>query len=116
MVWWYTQNNVAHYHLAAYSDLGYATASAFALFAVATEYFTEQGFRWLGLNAGAGLQPKTDGLTRFKSGWATGTRPVYLGCCVFQPEEYERLVRANPTSAGTNYFPRYRAAAATNNA
>jgi hypothetical protein len=48
-----------------------------------------------------------DGLSRFKRGWATGTRTAYLCGRVLDRREYERMVRA--AGAGTTaYFPAYR--------
>lgn len=61
------------------------------------------------LGAGAGIDDKgTDGLTRFKRGWSTGTRTAYFCGRVFDHAKYSELVRATSASA-TNYFPAYRA-------
>jgi hypothetical protein len=47
------------------------------------------------------------GLTRFKRGWATGTRPVYFCGRIFQRERYEQLARQGGAPV-SGYFPAYR--------
>lgn len=104
---WYRQGDVAYYHLGAYSDGGYAAGASFALFATAIEHFAAAGLRFLSLGAGAGAHGDgTDGLTRFKRGWATGTRTAYLCGRIFDHERYRALCSARPATA---YFPAYRA-------
>lgn len=107
MTLWCVQDSVAYYHLAAYSERGYALRASFALFWRAFEHFQGQ-VRRLGLGAGAGLQDGDDGLTRFKRGWSTGMRPAYFCGKVFQPEAYARLA-AGRGGQTTAYFPAYRA-------
>lgn len=105
-VLWYLQGDTAYYHLGAYSDEGYKHKASFALFWESIQYFRRAGVRWLSLGAGAGLQPKEDGLTRFKSGWATGTRTAYLCGRIWDRVVYDKLSKR---SQGTKYFPAYRA-------
>jgi hypothetical protein len=106
MVLWYVQGDVGYYHLAAYSDRGYALRASYALFAAALAEFAPQ-LRWLSLGAGAGIHANTDdGLTRFKRGWATGTRTAYLCGRIFDHEQYQRLVAARGASGA--FFPLYR--------
>jgi hypothetical protein len=107
MMLWYRQSDIGYYHLAAYSELGYELKASFALFAQAIEYFSTR-LQFLSLGAGAGIHGSADdGLTRFKRGWATGTRMAYLCGRVFDRARYNELVRArNVTSGG--YFPLYR--------
>ncbi len=106
---WYASAKVAYYHLGAYTERGYQLRASFALFWHAINYFREAGFSWLSLGAGAGAQgDKTDGLTRFKAGWSTGTRTAYFCGRVFDRAAYERLCGPHAgRSAG--YFPQYRA-------
>src|SRR5262245_21402281 len=80
MTLWYTDREVAYYHLGAHSKVGYELAASFALFWYALEYFSSHGLHWLNLGAGAGISARegSDGLIRFKRGWATGTRTAYL--------------------------------------
>ncbi|MBD0373812.1 MAG: GNAT family N-acetyltransferase [Pyrinomonadaceae bacterium] len=106
MLWWYRQGEVAYYHLGAYNEAGYRLRASFALFWRAIEYFAASGLRWLNLGAGAGLSAEgSDGLTRFKRGWATGTRTAYLCGRIFQPDKYRELAG---DAGGSNYFPAYR--------
>lgn len=103
---------VAYSHLAASSEAGYAVRVSYALYWAAIEYFRAR-VDWLDLGAGAGLGDRQDGLTAFKSGWATGTRPVYLCGSVLWPERYDVLAGAGAHGTrdgrGTGYFPAYRA-------
>jgi hypothetical protein len=108
MLLWYVQDGVGYYHLGAYSSTGYDLRASFALFWFAIDYFAKSGLRWLNLGAGAGVDSDgTDGLTRFKRGWSTGTRRVYFCGRIFDPERYYELVKAKRMSE-TDYFPAYR--------
>jgi Acetyltransferase (GNAT) domain len=103
---WYVDRGVAYYHLAAYNERGYDAGASFALFWEALAHFAKAGVRWAALGAGAGTNASDSGLTRFKQGWATGTRPVYFCGRVLQPEAY-RQFSANRVSSA--FFPAYRA-------
>jgi len=108
MVLWYVQEDRAYYHLAAYDDTGYESKASFGLFHHAIEAFANEGLRWLCLGAGAGVAAGTqDGLTRFKQGWATTTRPVYFCGRILQPARYRELVRMTETET-ESFFPAYR--------
>lgn len=108
MLLWYTQGEVGYYHLGAYSELGYRLRASFALFRVAIDYFAANGLRWLNLGAGVGTSSDgSDGLSRFKRGWATDTRPAYFCGRIFNRTRYEEIVRLK-NAVGTNYFPAYR--------
>lgn len=109
MLLWAIQNNVGYYHLGAYSSEGYKLKASFALFWTLLEYFKNNGLAWLSLGAGAGLQgDEEDGLTRFKRGWATGTRTVFFCGRIFNVEKYQDSIWVNKTK-DINYFPAYRA-------
>ncbi len=108
MLLWYRQGDVAYYHLGAYSDAGYELRSSFALFWSALGHLAAGGVRWACLGAGAGAHNDgSDGLTRFKQGWATGTRTTYFCGRVFDEKAFAEVVRAKG-SAPTAYFPPYR--------
>ena len=108
---WYAADDIAYYHLGAYTREGYALRASYALFDYALDYFAGRGTRWLGLGGGAGGSvSESDGLTRFKRGWTNAVRTVYLCGRVFDRDQYERLVAATQTRAhGARYFPLYRA-------
>ena len=111
MLLWFTQGDVAYYHLGAFSDKGYSTGASFALFWTALDYFRSAGCMWVNLGAGAGSGQSVggeDGLARFKRGWATGERTVYFCGRIYDPARYAELVEARGAS-DTGYFPRYRA-------
>ena len=108
MLLWYIQEEVGYYHLVAYSPVGYNLHASFALFWFAIEYFAANGLRWLNLGAGAGVRGDgTDGLSRFKHVWSTGTKTAYFCGRIFDRARYSEIVRAKGISA-TDYFPAYR--------
>ena len=107
MTLWYADRGVAYYHLGAYSDLGYELEASFALFRHVLDHFANRGMRWLNLGAGAGLANEADGLTRFKRGWATGTRPAYFCGRIFDRLKYEEAMNARHIEP-SDYFPAYR--------
>jgi len=108
MLLWYTIGDRAYYHLGAYSEQGYAARCSFALFLAAIDHFAAAGAKWICLGAGAGAtNDGTDGLTRFKRGWATGTRGTYLCGRIFDRTRYDELCSARGTTQ-TPYFPAYR--------
>jgi len=108
MLLWYVQDQIAYYHLGAYSTMGYNLHASFALFWFAIEYFASIGLKWLSLGAGAGISnDATDGLTRFKRGWATGTRITYLCGRILNRKKYDEIVKKKGISS-TEYFPAYR--------
>jgi hypothetical protein len=108
MALWYAQGEVGYYHLGAYNEAGYELRASFALFWCAIEYFATEGLRWLNLGAGAGVEATyTDGLTRFKRGWSTGTRTAYLCGRIFDRTRYSGISNTRNVSV-TRYFPAYR--------
>jgi hypothetical protein len=101
---WYVDSGVAYWHLAAYSARGYKLDASYALLATALEHFEGVGLRWLSLGAGAGLGADgSDGLSIFKSGWASGTRTAHFCGRILDRERYDAL------SGPASFFPAYRA-------
>ena len=107
MTLWYEDRGVAYYHLGAYSQTGYEFEASFALFWRVIDYFAGRGLQWLNLGAGAGLSSNPDGLTRFKRGWATGTRTAYFCGRIFDEAKYAEAMRARQVG-DSDYFPAYR--------
>lgn len=108
MLLWYVQNKIGYYHLGAYSRQGYELGASFALFWTAINDFSSSGLSWLNLGAGAGSQNGgQDGLTRFKRGWATGTRAAYFCGRIFDRGKYRRIVESKGIPP-TEFFPAYR--------
>jgi hypothetical protein len=104
---YYVQGDVGYYHLSAYSEDGYKFRASFALFAYVMDYFAPR-LRWLNLGAGAGVyNGRKDGLSRFKSGWATGTRTAYICGRVFDRALYDYITRRREIK-GNDFFPLYR--------
>lgn len=108
MLLWYVQDEVGYYHLGAYNQKGYAFKASFGLFWQAIDYFASTGLRWLNLGGGVGTTTLIDcGLSRFKRGWATGTRTAYLCGRIFDRATYHEITQAAGGTA-TDYFPAYR--------
>ena len=107
MLLWLVRDNVAYYHLGAYSPTGYALNASFALFWKAIEDLADR-VKWLDLGAGAGVGDGSGGLDRFKAGWATATRTAYLCRHVSQPDRYEVIAQERGLT-GSSFFPAYRA-------
>jgi hypothetical protein len=102
---WYVQGEVAYSHLAASSDRGYELQAPYALHWFALETFASNA-RWLDLGAGVRLRA-ADGLTWFKKGWATGTRPAYFCGRILDRRRYDEVLAARGLKDG-DYFPAYR--------
>ncbi len=102
---WYVIGEVGYSHLSAYSSIGYKLRAAYALQWSAIEYFTGK-IRWL--NQGAGIKRDgTDGLSRFKRRWSTGTRTAYFCGRIFDHARYSEIVKVKGI-IDTDYFPAYR--------
>jgi hypothetical protein len=107
MVHWMLCGDVAYYHLAAYNATGYEKRVSFGLFWLSYEYFSQAGFRWINLGAGAGLHNDgTDGLSRFKRGWSNTTRWAYFCGRIIDHARYTEL--SNLRGPHSSYFPAYR--------
>jgi hypothetical protein len=104
---WYRHGDVVHSHLAAFNDQGYDLMAAYALYWFALETFAGEA-RWLNFGAGSGISGgKSDGLVRFKKGWASETRTNHFYGRILDPVNYARLM-AERVLAEDEYFPAYR--------
>jgi hypothetical protein len=105
--WYFVQEEVGYSHLAAYSSAGYACGAPYALQWSAIRHF-EGSVKWLDLGAGAGASSEgSDGLTRFKGGWANITRNAYLCGRILDARLYEAIIEARCIPPAP-YFPLYR--------
>ncbi|MDQ2977239.1 MAG: GNAT family N-acetyltransferase [Acidobacteriota bacterium] len=102
---WYEANDVAYYHLGAYSERGYELRASFAMFHYALRHFAARGLGWLNLGGAAGISGSERGLSRFKEGWATGSRIAYFCGRIYNRAQYEQVCITKRT---TDYFPAYR--------
>ena len=103
----YLQRGVAYAHLSAESPLGYKLRASYALRFVALQHLLGK-VSWVNLGAVAGLTANLDdGLTHFKRGWASGTKPAFFCGTIFDQTAYERLANAAPRTH-PGYFPAYR--------
>jgi hypothetical protein len=105
---WYVQGEVAHGHLVACNPLGYKLRASYALKRHVLQYFSDK-VRWIDLGGSTGVlvNKSTDGLSKFKKGWSTGTRSVYLCGCILNYDRYEEILRDKRITS-TDYFPAYR--------
>jgi Acetyltransferase (GNAT) domain len=104
---WFVQGDVAYGHLAAFSDLGYELRASYATKWTMLNYFLGR-VSWVNLTGSSGISAgEMDGLAKFKSGWSTTTKAVYLCKRIFQPEIYGTLAGERRTST-EGYFPAYR--------
>jgi hypothetical protein len=105
---WYVQGDVAYGHLGATNAQGYELMASYALYWYAIEQLRPI-VRWLDLGNAPGLvEPdKSNGLLRFKSGWATDVRQVYLCGKILNQRRYAELAEISRTSPAT-FFPAYR--------
>jgi hypothetical protein len=104
---WYVQDEVAYSHLAAANALGYELQVAYALYWFAMETLADQAV-WIDFGAGAGVSGDgTDGLSWFKKGWATETRPTYFCGRIFDRARYADALAARGLD-DSDYFPAYR--------
>ncbi len=107
MALWYVQGEVAYYHLAASSDLGYSLGASYGLLWRSLEFFQASALTAIDLGAAAGRHDAGDGLSRFKRGWATGQRTAYLCGRIFDRTRYNAITAA-AGKTGSDYFPAYR--------
>ena len=104
---WYVQDDVAYGHLAACNAHGYKLSASYATKWFLMHYFADK-VRWIDFGGVAGAKSNgSDGLAKFKQGWSTGTKPVFLCGRIFQLDVYNDLVEARQAGA-TEYFPAYR--------
>ena len=106
MMLWYRSGDVAHFHLAAFSTLGYELFASHALTWSAIRDFAADQLRWVDLG-GAPAAARSAGLERFKAGWSTDTRLAYVCGRIVNPVIYKALV-ATRTAGSSAYFPAYR--------
>jgi hypothetical protein len=107
MVLWMVSETTAYYHLAAYSDAGYALKASFAIFWHSLEVFAAEGIHRTALGGGAGTFAASEGLSRFKQGWSNETRPAYLCGRILNANRYAEL-SAQSGNSRSSYFPAYR--------
>lgn len=110
MTLWAVDGERAYYHLGAYDDRGYRARASYAMFSRVFDALAARGVREVGLGAGAGERASSAGLERFKRGWATETRQVYLCGRILDQAAYEAACRSRGRLGVQGFFPAYRAA------
>ena len=100
-------------HLAATSPEGYRQGAAYAVHDAAIEHFRDADVINFGGSAGH-PSDESDGLWRFKRGFANDTAPAFLCGKVLDPRRYTELCKRVGAASGTDYFPAYRQQGATN--
>jgi hypothetical protein len=104
---WYVSGDVAYSHLTACSPAGYALRASYALYSSAIDFLGSRAL-WLDLGAGPGIdRTRGDGLSDFKRGWASETRPAYFCGRILDADRYAALTDASRTTPNS-FFPTYR--------
>ncbi|MDF7798502.1 hypothetical protein P4C99_03460 [Pontiellaceae bacterium B1224] len=104
---YFIQDDVVHCHLGAVSDHGYKEGAFYAMDYLSYSHFSERA-KWLDLGGGAGFSGSgNDGLSLYKKGWSSKTRPVYFCGKIVNQEAYQDLAPLQGQEE-TNYFPAYR--------
>jgi len=104
---WYTDDDVAYSHLTTGGHAAYTRGAVDALHWSALQHFRGR-VRWLDLGGGAGLTSDgRDGLSAFKRGWSTASRPVFFCGRILDPPRYAQILREQHVPE-TDYFPAYR--------
>jgi hypothetical protein len=104
---WYANEDVAYSHLTTGGHAAYTLGAVDALYWSALQYFRGRA-RWLDLGGGAGITSDgRDGLSAFKRGWSTDSRPVFFCGRILDPPRYAQILREQHVPE-TAYFPAYR--------
>jgi hypothetical protein len=106
MTLWLVMGECAYYHLGAVSPRGRDSLAMFAMFSAVIDHLAAAGIRRLCLGAGAGVHGASDGLERFKRGWANGTASVMLCGRILDGIAYEDACRLR--GRDPRFFPSYR--------
>ncbi len=112
IVLWMVSETTAYYHLAAYSVAGYELKASFALFWHCLEDLANDNVHQAALGGGAGTFAASEGLSRFKQGWSSETRPAYFCGRILDRVRYAELTALSRSNGNAlTYFPAYRAPA-----
>jgi len=104
---YFYQNDVVHAHLGACTPKGYTLEATYAIDYFSFEYFKGKA-KWLNLGGGIGVtNGELDGLSQYKSAWASHTRTSYFCGKILNYDRYNELVKSR-NAIETNYFPAYR--------
>ena len=101
---WVRADDCAYYHLAASRPEGYRSQAMYGLVAMAIDHFRDCGLLHLGGVAGA-VNSSSDGLARFKRGFANDVRVARLCGAVLNRERYAELTKS---AIDGSFFPTYR--------
>lgn len=104
---WAGDGNTQHSHLVASNAKGYECRAGFAVNDFSIGHFTNA--RLLNFGGGAGNNDDaSDGLVRFKRGFANDTAESYLCGIILDPVRYQ-LLTTSRNKTNSEYFPAYRA-------
>jgi hypothetical protein len=100
--------DVAYGHLMGINEAGYRANVSYGLYWAHITCLAGK-VRWIDWGGTSGIQgTKEDGLSLFKRGWSTGTRPAYFCGKIFNRDIYNSLLKNKP-DIRSHYFPAYRA-------
>ncbi len=101
---WVVHDGCVHSHLTASSELGYELRASYAVNDFSIRLFSRARVINLGGGAGSTDDP-SDGLARFKRGFANAKAHGYICGKILDPKAYDRLTQG---VEGGTYFPLYR--------
>jgi len=110
---WLIQDRVAHAHLMALNEEGYAANAFYGLFWRSIEIFRgafASRVSFLNFGGGSGSAVgEADGMIFFKKGLSTGVRPVWFCGKILDRVRYDEMVSAKGAAGNSDaYFPAYR--------
>lgn len=108
MTLWFVMGDRAYYHLGAATPRGYECRAMYAMFATVIDELVGRGVRRVCLGAGAGPLVASQGLERFKRGWANRVAPATICGRVLDRAAYAAACRAVGGPHDAAFFPAYR--------
>ncbi len=98
--------DVAYAHVAAATPEARTLNASYALYLEDIRCLSAR-VRWIDWGGSAGIGRADSGLTAFKRGWSTETRPAFIGGRILHAKRYRELTRSLSKDA-EQYFPPYR--------
>lgn len=104
---WLRAGDTVHSHLAASNSVGRDCGAAYLLYDRAIRHF--ESAQTIDFGGAAGLiEDSSNGLARFKRGFANDFAPTYLCGKILDRKRYDALSAANDTPQQVDFFPAYR--------
>jgi hypothetical protein len=103
----FIDDNIAYGHLMGISDLGHSLGVTYPIYWTHLTYLEEK-VRWIDWGGVSGINnDESNGLAKFKKGWATEKRPAFFCGKILNQKTYQSLIKSSKV-IDNNYFPIYR--------